>query len=108
MFIVDSERLVVALFESDRGGRLSAQTASANGSGKRPWQYLQIIRQRLEPLGAAEVIASAALGAGRKLRAPEAADHECVSGEHEPRLLGAGPVGDHKRDVLRRVAGGVQ
>ena len=57
---------------------------------------------------AAEQVLCALFGADGKLRAAEVADHQSVSGQHEPGLVGAGAIAHEKTNVLRRVARRVQ
>ena len=107
-FVLDPERLVVALLEADGGDRLAAQAASAHRTRIGSGQHLEIIGQRLQPLHAAKQRARALFGAGGKLGAAEIADHQRVAGQHEPWFVCSGAVGDEHRDVLRRMAGRVQ
>ena len=107
-FVVDPKRLVVALLEADGRDRLAAQAASAHRTRIGAGQDLQIIRQRFQALHAAEQGARAVFGARCKLGAAEIADHQRVAGEHEPRLVGAGAIGDEERNMLRSVSGRVQ
>ena len=97
------KRPIESPLEANRRGWLPAETPAADRTRKRPGPDLDVIRQGAQSNRALEERVGARLGAGRELRPPHVADHQCMSGQDEPRLGGSRAIADEQRHVLRRV-----
>ena len=110
LLAVEAQRAVVAALEADGRDRVGRQPAPAHRPRVVRGIEGEVVGQGHEPLGQRAIqraghLLDAVLAVSVEVRSAGVADEQRVAGEHEPRLVAAGAIGDEIGVMGERVAG---